>query len=129
MEGSLCHVAVSTGASDNARTSHAKRRTVVSVPDCDALSLLFRLLLPDECALYREPRATMDKLIKGALSYNLEPARRIMCQMKRGVLCEMPFFFARMSSASYYQHWGYCYHSLVSLNFSETVHRINKLLF
>lgn len=118
MEGSLCHVAVSTGASDNARTSHAKRRTVVSVPDCDALSLLFRLLLPDECALYREPRATMDKLIKGALSYNSEPARRIMCQMKREVLCEMPLFlctneFRFVLSAL----GGYCYHSLVSLNF------------
>lgn len=104
MEGSLCHVAVSTGASDNARTSHAKRRTVVSVPDCDALSLLFRLLLPDECALYREPRGTMDKLIKGAQSYNSETARRIMCQMKEEFCARFPFSFARMSSASYYQH-------------------------
>lgn len=93
MEGSLCHVAVSTGASDNARTSHAKRRTVVSVPDCDALSLLFRLLLPDECALYREPRGTMDKLIKGAQSYNSETSSQNYVPNERGVLCEIPFFF------------------------------------
>ncbi|GFT48034.1 hypothetical protein NPIL_218131 [Nephila pilipes] len=41
-------------ASDNAGTSDAKRWTGVS------------LSLPDEWALYRRPRGTMDKLIKGA---------------------------------------------------------------
>ncbi|GIX71227.1 hypothetical protein CEXT_487181 [Caerostris extrusa] len=61
-EGKLCHVAVST----EQVTMPGPRMPSAGLLSLSSPFFLFSRASPDEWALYRRPRGTMDKLIKGA---------------------------------------------------------------